>query len=287
VFAAAVLASLAMGGVPAQWDGVNPFRCELQQAGKGATVPHPEADPYCVEFDKTHQNVTEGGVAEFLAQEPARVGAASPKCFYFQSDHWTGSVVQDDGTTETYHWDGHYFFDKATGDGGGWVTNVRSGGQHAPIDTFGGITRNQVDADPACVAKAKEHPEIYATNAAKPHGCIATQGGITRKQLGPIRLGMRDGDVRAKLGAPAAVRRGFLRYCADGGGGYLVGQRNDRSGDLGTDPKARTVIVLSTSPSLRARARGRRVLRGRRWVAVSRLRGKRLRDALRRAGVRR
>jgi hypothetical protein len=287
VFAAALLASLALAAPPAQWDGVNPFRCELQPAGTGATVAHPEADPYCVEFDKTHQNVTDGGVAEFLAQEPARVAAAVPKCFYFQSDHWTGSVVQDDGSTETYHWDGHYFFDKATGDGGGWVTNVRGGGQPPPLDTAGGITHNQVDADPNCVAKAKEHPEIYAQNAAKPHGCIATQGGITRRRLGPIRLGTTDADVRAKLGAPRELRRGFLRYCADGGGVYLVGQRKDRSGDLGSNPKAPTVMVLSTSRALRARAKGHRVLRGRRWVAVTRLHGKRLRAALRRAGVRR
>jgi hypothetical protein len=98
---------------------------------------------------------------------------------------------------------------------------------------------------------------------------------------------MRDGDVRAKLGAPAELRRGFLRYCADGGGVYLVGQRRDRSGDLGSDPKARTVMVLSTSPALRARAHRRHVLRGRRWVAVTRLHGRRLRAALRRAGVRR
>jgi hypothetical protein len=286
VFAAAVIASLALGAPPAQWDGVNPFRCELQQAGTEATVPHPEADPYCVEFDKTHQNVTNGGVAEFLAQEPARVAAAAPKCFYFQSDHWTGSVVQDDGTTETYHWDGHYFFDKATGDGGGWVTNVRGGGTAPPFDTAGGITHDDVEADPACVAKAEEHPDIYAKNAARPHGCIATAGPVKRRRLGPVRLGMRDGDVRAKLGAPAEVRRGFLRYCADGGGVYLVGQRKDRSGDLGSDPKAPTVMVLSTSPALRARAKRRHVLRGRRWVAVTRLRGKRLRAALRRAGVR-
>ncbi len=292
MFAVALVASVVLTAPPSQWDGVNPFRCELQQAGLGATVARPEADPYCVEFDKTHQNVSEGGVVEFVAQEPARVAAASPKCFYFQSDHWTGSVVQDDGTTETYHWDGHYFFDKATGDGGAWVTNVRGGGQSPPLDTFGGITANQVDVDPACVEKAAQHPGIYVRNAGRPHGCIATAGPIKRRRLGPVRLRMRDGDVRAKLGSPREVRRGFLRYCADGGGTYMVGQANDRSGDLGSDHRARTVIIVTTARDIRRRAPRRSrhgviVGRKQRWVAVTRLRGKPLRAALRRAGVRR
>ena len=102
VFAAALLASLALSAPPGQWDGVNPFRCELQQAGTGATVKHPDADPFCIEFDKTHQSVSDGGVVDFLAQEPARVGAAVPKCFYFQSDHWRGSLIQDEPSTKTY-----------------------------------------------------------------------------------------------------------------------------------------------------------------------------------------
>src|SRR5205807_5135908 len=42
----------AAGPQPAPWDGVNPFRCELQNAGMGTSVPHPEADPFCVEYDK-------------------------------------------------------------------------------------------------------------------------------------------------------------------------------------------------------------------------------------------
>jgi hypothetical protein len=290
VFAALLLASLAFAASepPSQWDGVNPFRCELQQAGTGATVADPDADPFCIEFDKRHQNVTELGVADFLANEPARVAAASPKCFYFQSDHWRGSVVQSDGSTKTYEWDGHYFFNKATGDGGAWVTNFTVGGQPDPGQTGGAITHNAVDADPICVAKAS--PEIYATGGATPRGCVSTAGPLRRYRIGPVKLGMRDGAVRAKLGDPRELRRGFLRYCADGGGQLLVGQRNDRSGDLGSDPKARTVIVLATAKAVRKRApkrsrRGIIVGRHRRWVAVTKLRGKRLRAALRRAGV--
>ena len=42
------------------------------------------------------------------------MAAAVPKCFYFQTDHWTGSVVQGQ-PPELWHWDGSYFFDKAQG----------------------------------------------------------------------------------------------------------------------------------------------------------------------------
>ena len=107
-----------------------PVRLRAAAGGLSApTVPHPEADPYCVEFDKRRQNVTELGVVDFLSKEPARVAAASSKCFYFQSDHWRGSVVQADGSTKTYEWDGHYFFDKARAEGGVWVTNFNFNGQ--------------------------------------------------------------------------------------------------------------------------------------------------------------
>src|SRR4029079_19037175 len=114
---------------PGGWDGSNPFVCTLQQVGTGTDFPLPGADPFCVEFDKRHQNVDQLGVVDFLSKEPARVAAASGKCFYFQSDHWRGSIVQDEGSTKTYEWDGHYFFDKARGEGGAWITNFSLNGQ--------------------------------------------------------------------------------------------------------------------------------------------------------------
>src|SRR2546421_10613736 len=105
VTAAAVLLAAAPAAAvapPTGWNGDNPFVCELQQAGFGPTGPHPEVDPYCVEFDKRRQNVSQLGVVDFLSQEPARVAAAADKCFYFQSDHWRGSLIQDEPPTETY-----------------------------------------------------------------------------------------------------------------------------------------------------------------------------------------
>src|SRR3954465_8137502 len=102
---------------PGGWDGTTPFVCTLQQTGTGTDYPEPGADPFCVEFDKTHQNVTSLGIVDFLSKEPARVAAASEKCFCFQHDHWTGSVAQGQ-PPELWHWDGSYWFDKARGAGG-------------------------------------------------------------------------------------------------------------------------------------------------------------------------
>jgi hypothetical protein len=111
-----VVTAVATAAPIAPYDGTNPFRCRIQKVGTGTEVPHPNADPFCVEFDKENQNVTEFGIVEFLLDEPARTAAAVPKCFYYQIDHWTGSIVQG-GQPTLWHWDGKYFFDKAKGVG--------------------------------------------------------------------------------------------------------------------------------------------------------------------------
>src|SRR6478736_5029419 len=75
--------SLALAATPASaqepsapYDGSNPFNCEIQDVGTGTDFPHPEADPFCVEFDKTNQNVTDFGLVDFLSQEPDRTAQA-------------------------------------------------------------------------------------------------------------------------------------------------------------------------------------------------------------------
>ena len=152
----------AAGAAPiAPYDGSNPFRCKTQDVGTGVAFPDPDADPFCVEFDKTQQNITEFGIVDFLAMEPARVAAAVPKCFYFQHDHWTGSIVQDQ-PPELWHWDGSYFFDKARAIGGVYVSDLSS-----PL--FGPVTGGVrlVDlgaADPICAAKVdtpQERERVY------------------------------------------------------------------------------------------------------------------------------
>jgi hypothetical protein len=165
-----VLTSAASAATPvAPYDGQNPFRCKLQQLGQGTDFPDPGADPFCVEYDKTSQNLTELGLVEFLTLEPDRVAAAVPKCFYFQRDHWTGSVVQGQ-PPELWHWDGSYYFDKARGTGGVHVANLRIGGVPAdprllpgfpmelwPYFTRGGggaqLVSQGIPVDPACAAR--------------------------------------------------------------------------------------------------------------------------------------
>jgi hypothetical protein len=254
------------------WDGVNPFQCELQQAGFDGKGPQPEADPYCIEFDKRRQNVSELGVVEFLAKEPERTAAASPKCFYFQSDHWRGSFVQDDASTKTYEWDGHYFFDKARGEGGVWVSNFNIGGQTGDPRTVpgfpeewkpyfgqgtGGFRGKTVDADPRCAERAqREGGRMYANAGRARSSCMVPGGRVRRRTLGPARLGDSESELRRALGPPRRVKRGFLRWCVEGGGRFLAGQRSDRSGDLGEGSSERAVLLISSSRAFKVRGVG-------------------------------
>ena len=173
VTAAGVLVALMLFAAPvygAELEAMGRLEAvQLQGPARGDRnrLPHPDADPFCVDFDKTHQNLTQLGVVDFLLNEPARVAAASTKCFYYQRDHWTGYVVQGDRSTETYHWDGDYFFNKATGAGGVHVDNFSFHGQTADPTTAAGLPRPpgsryfgpgrggveasaEVPADPAC-----------------------------------------------------------------------------------------------------------------------------------------
>ncbi len=259
---------------PSPWDGANPFACELQHAGYGTEVPHPDADPYCVEFAKRRQNVTELGVVDFLSKEPARVAAATDKCFYFQSDHWRGSIVQDDGSTKTYEWDGHYFFDRATGDGGAWVTNFNVNGrsgdpteipgfpaEYAPYfgqGTGGVRSHDEVKADPACAAKAAAHsPYAAPPPERRAPRCLDPSGSVGPHHVGPIALGAAEEGVWERLGPPVRVHRGFLRFCLRGGGKLLAGVPGDRSGIEGGPGPGATALLLTTRREMTARGIGR------------------------------
>ncbi|HEX8075257.1 MAG TPA: hypothetical protein VF545_09775 [Thermoleophilaceae bacterium] len=262
-FATALLATLAPHSAGAAsgvigYDGKNPFACTLQQLGTGTDFPQPEADPFCVEYDKRHQNATELGVVDFLSQEPARVAAASPKCFYFQRDHWVGSVIQDNQRTQTYAWDGSYFFDKARGIGGVYVENFSFNGQSGDPTALpgfpsqyrpffgngrGGIqSDNNVPADPSCVAKAKEHDPRAgggpggAGTSGLSH--CRVPGGHVRRGIAGIRLGARRSRVRSQLGPASAESLRYVTYCMTGGGRVVAGF--DRKG-----PKGRAVFVYT------------------------------------------
>src|SRR3954470_15951677 len=232
--AAVVVVVLALG--PASVDAADPvtgyggsipFQCELQQLGTGTEFPHPDADPFCVEYDKTHQNVTELGVVQFLSQEPARVAIAGPKCWYFQRDHWVGSIVQDDGSTQTYKWDGSYFYAKARGLGGVAIENFSINNQTGdPRDLpgfpeewkpyfgpgkGGVITSDSVRVQPNCVAKAKEAP------APGPYKCSDAHGRVG-SAIGPLALDATRAHVEGEIGPPARTTGRVARWCtADGG----------------------------------------------------------------------
>jgi hypothetical protein len=268
------------------YDGSVPFDCVLQQAGTGADFPDPGADPFCVEYEKRHQNVTQLGVVQFLSLEPARVAQASPKCFYFQRDHWRGSVVQENELTETYNWDGSYYFDKARGVGGVYVENftfANQSGDPTLLPGFpeeykpyfsqgrGGIqTRGSVPVDPACVARAQE--DDPRTGGPGGGGRPEDQrcrvpGGRVERGIGGIRLRQRRGSVKSALGPHSTESRTFLGWCLTGGGRLLAGFR--RQSDV-----ARTEFVFTDSPAFDWRnirvgsssRRARRRLRGERTV---------------------
>ncbi len=184
---------------PTPWNGRNPFHCAIQNAGFGTTVPDPGADPYCVRFNKTDQNVAQLGIVDFLLREPARTAAAVPKCFYFQEDHWRGSIVQSDDSTLLYEFVGHYFFNKATGDGGAWVTDFTVAGQtfdptqlpgfppgygqYFGPGTGGVITHNKIPVDPQCAAIAKRDPAAIHAHPAR-----SRRSGSATRRIAPAPL---------------------------------------------------------------------------------------------------
>ena len=116
----------------------------LHQAGFEATAPRARPPTRTASSSTSAARTSPSSASSSSSRkEPARVAAAGDKCFYFQSDHWRGSVVQDDGTTKTYEWDGSYFFDKAQGRGRrvGRRTSTSTGGRQDPSDGAGHAAR--------------------------------------------------------------------------------------------------------------------------------------------------
>lgn len=254
--------------------GEIPFRCELQQAGTGTAFPDPAADPFCVEYDKTQQNVTDLGVVAFALQEPARVAAALGKCFYFQRDHWTGSIVQGEDP-ETYNFDGNYFVDRGRGVAGGRVENLRVAGMDPSsilaalqlprgYEPFigstgeGMIVNGQTSlgmAEPRCAAMIdtpEERDRIYGSQQVPAPAavnqfegaCEPAGRGVPAGRVGPVRLRSRRERVREVLGDPDHTVAGFDRYCLRGGGSLRVGYHPRASVSNDT---ARVLFLLTTS----------------------------------------
>lgn len=239
VVVASLLAAVPAGAqsaptVVGPYDGQVPFRCELQNVGTGTDFPDPGADPFCVEFDKTNQNVTDFGLVDFTAQEPARVAAAGSKCFYFQRDHWTGSVIQGQ-QPEAWHWDGNYFYDRARGVGGVSVRDFRVGGTPQDASVFappayqpyfdpdggGGVeVLLESDPDPSCAVKVDtpaERDQVYGDRGLY-RDCIQPGGALRGKRVGRVRLGITRKQALTKLGPPRNHRHGSDRWCLIGKG---------------------------------------------------------------------
>jgi hypothetical protein len=159
--------------------------------------------------------------------------------------------VQDDGTTQTYKWDGSYYFDKARGLGGVYIENFSINGQTGDPRTLpgfpdswkpyfgpgrGGVqTADTVRADPRCVARAQAAPPPG------PYRCSEQRGKVA-KGIGPLVLGMRRGDAQNALGPPARSTSGVDRWCTADGGKLSAGFRHDR-----------LVFALTTSPQFSAK----------------------------------
>jgi hypothetical protein len=258
------------------YDGSIPFNCELQHVGTGTAFPDPGADPFCVEFDKTNQNITDFGLVEFLLQEPIRVAAAVTKCFYFQRDHWTGSIVQGQ-QPELWNWDGNYFFDRARGVGGVSAVNLRIGG--VPFDatpfvppdyqpffspTGGGGVQVllETNPDPVCAMRVdtpEEQAQVYGRDG-RPPACVEPGGELRGRRVGRVRLGMKRERVLSKLGPPNDFRRRVDRWCLVGKGQLRVA--------YGKRKRAELIRTSGRGHAARGVARGDRAVRARRRLEI-------------------
>jgi hypothetical protein len=271
---AQILGGLLLGAIlalspPAQaqgpqkpYNGLSPFNCDLQYVGTGVKFPKPGAEPFCVEFDKTQQNVSDFGIFEFFANEPARVAAASPKCFYFQRDHWTGSFMQGNDP-EFWHWDGSYFFDKSNGSGGVHMANFRSGGEPmdaapyapaefqpflAPGGGGGGYMEGEVESDPDCaklVDTPSERAQVYYHEM--------DGGKVFRKRITPIRLGERSGALHHDQGPPHEVLKGTERFNVSGGGQLRIAFRGGPRAGASADSDRVAAILTNASRHFRGK----------------------------------
>jgi hypothetical protein len=275
---AATLCTPAFGASLQPWDGANPFVCTLQFAGQGTTFEHPKADPFCVDYDKTHQDVTELGLVTFLSKEPARVAAASNKCWYYQRDHWTGQIVAGDGSTQTYHFDGAYFFDKRWGNGGVHVENFTIGNQTADASQLPGFPASwkpyfgpgrggvafigKMRTDPRCQAKpGPGHYSPYvdpgqfsgAPGSGAPHGGGTGHGGS----------GSTGGKGTPGHGAPGTNGKARSAACRK-----LSGRANNGIGRARLGMTRRTILRKLGKPTRRAHGFYHYCLRGRGELAV-------------------
>jgi hypothetical protein len=210
--------------------------------------------------------------------------------------------VAGDPATQTYAWDGSYFYDKSKGTGGAYVENFSFAGQTGDPTLLpgfpaeykpyfgngkGGVQRTgAVPVDPNCAAKAEEKPPYQpppSGGGGPMQGAdrCRVPGGRVDRGIGGIRLRMKRTSVRQKLGQATTESSKYMTYCMTGGGRVVAAF--DKTGNGG-----RAVLVLTDADPFDARglrkgskaSKARRKLKGERRIANSVLAMKRRKDVL-------
>ena len=187
-------------------------------------------------------------------RSPRASRAAGDKCFYFQADHWRSAVVQDDGTTAIYEWDGRYYVrPRARARAARTSTNFKVNGrtedpgkvpgmppeyaQHMGPGT-GGVVREErrrSRSSPRCVEKAKAGG-VYAGRPARRRssGRRATTAARPRS---PTRASARSASATPRpacaSGSGARTRSAAASCATAPTAATSWARQSDRSGDLG------------------------------------------------------
>ena len=236
----------------------------------------PHADPFCVRFDKTGQNVTELGVVDFLAQEPARVAAAVDKCFYYQSRPLdrldragataASSTTSRAATSST----------RRAGAAECISTTCASLGQSVDPAVIPGIPGRvpavlrqrqrrraiqRVRGRPRPALRRARQAQAGVPGRRETAAAAGSAAGVIGRGIGGIGLGARRSRVRAALGKPTSESTRSLTYCLEDGSLLRAGFTGDRVSVVRTTHPAFTTAGLG--PGL-AEGRARRILRGER-----------------------
>ena len=207
------------------------------------------------------------------------MAAAGTKCFYFQRDHWTGSIVQGQAP-ELWHWDGDYFFDRAEASAASASATsasaacrrTRPPSSRPPTGPYfdangGGGVEVVLETDPDPPARRRSTRPRSATRLRRPRpvpACIEPGGGAPRQARRPAAARRCRGSARSRGSArPQPARRASDRWCLIGKGQLRVALRaQGRAGDR--DPQ------LRPRPLFHGVARGDRARRAHRRLDLAR-----------------
>ena len=229
---ALIPASAHAQGPAEPFDGTIPFDCVLQQAGTEAEFPDPDADPFCVEYDKRHQNVSRarrrrvplaragargGRDAEVLLLPARPLGRVDRPGRRPHRDLLVGRLVllrQGEGRGRRLRRELHGQQPERRPDAR-CPASPRSGSPTSATGAAASTRPGTVDADPTCVAKAEEKSPYRARAGAGAAAARLPGGRGQRRPLDRRPRARRDPRARrsTRNGEPLRRKRGFLRYC--------------------------------------------------------------------------